>query len=195
VSAEKAKAGALLSQVTILPDDKFVAALDVLAHAADEPEITRFIAEVRPRLRELRPARRPTLKRLLCLPIEDFFTAAGPSDAPAIPRSAIAPCWQLLQRQEGLRLQALMAVLGTLPRDEPKKIAVLGQSLWQLAAKVLATVDETKEPSLAFIGKVMGVASEIQCFKQLMPVKPQRLLKNESACNEIKAALYGIAEK
>lgn len=196
MNAAKANAAAVLSQVTILPDDKFVAALDVLGHAADEPEINKFIEDVRPRLRELRPVRRPTLKRLLCMPIEDLFVVAAEGDTPLLPRSAITPCWQLLQSQEGLRLQALMAALGTLPRNEPKKISTLGHSLWKLAAKVLAGVDAESEPSLALIGKAMGVAGEIQSFKQLMPVKPLlRLVKNELACSEIRTALHKIGEK
>ena len=150
----------LLKKLSTLPDGKFVEALDVLSSVAELPDVMRFIDVVRPRLRKLQPRRRPTLKRLLFLPVEDLFVTGAPRPgSPAIPRTTIAACWSLLERYEPQQLAALAAVLHKMPRADPRSVQPLAHQLWSVAAGGIEAAEqaETVSEPVAMIGKILAV--------------------------------------
>ncbi len=189
----------LLGKISSLSDQKLIEAMDVLAPVAEAPEVSRLLEDIRPRLRRLRPVRRPTLKRLLCRPLEDLLVSgAARKDAPSIPRSAIQPCWALLQERDPGRIQSLTERLAKLPRGEPRQRLELAREFWQRAAEIITEEEKRGAASeaLALIGKVLAVASEIEAFKQALPAKPlMRLRDNGAATAAIREALAAISER
>jgi hypothetical protein len=187
----------LLNKILALPDGKFVAAIDVLAPIADLPEVTRLFDGIRPRLRQLQPRRRPSLRRLLFEPVEDLFVAElFRVGSPAIPRTAIAPCWALLEEREPEDLTVLAATLAKTPvTGDPRSRIPVATRLWQVAASAIAEAGrESPVPeAVAMIGSVLAAAAEVESFKQALPQKPLgNLGANPRALQEVKASVEGL---
>ncbi|HUB94268.1 MAG TPA: hypothetical protein VL993_00030 [Stellaceae bacterium] len=187
----------LLNKILELPDNKFVAALDVLAPIADRPEVTQLFETIRPRLRQLQPRRRPTLKRLLFQPVEDLFVAElFRTGSPAIPRTTIAPCWTLLEERLPEELTQLAAELAETPATgDPRSRIPIAKQLWRMGADAIITAGkESRLPeAVAMIGTVLAAASEVESFKQALPRKPLgNLADNPAVVTEVKASVEGL---
>jgi hypothetical protein len=162
--------------------------------------VTRLFDEIRPRLRQLQPRRRPSLKRLLFEPVEDLFVAelfrAG---SPAIPRTAIAPCWTLLQEWQPEELAALAVTLAKTPATgDPRSRIPVATRLWQVAVRAIAEADRgSRVPeAVAMIGTVLAAATEVESFKQALPQRPlAHLGDNPRAPQEVKASVEGLRDR
>lgn len=133
-------AGAADAQVA-----RVVAMVDRMAErgAADE-----LIAPLRPRLAQLRPARRLSVGRLLFLPLDPLIAPAATwhSQMPALPRPILAPLGRAVQA----RLGALWAEIAQELAAGADERA--GRRLWADAAEILARLprpDDWRETGLA----------------------------------------------
>lgn len=98
-----------------IDDNRFRQVVDLLGRMGDHPEVQQTFSMIRPRLKELRPKRRPTFKRLFCEPFEDLLLSlSGDEPAPlnTIERDLVNRLWPLVEAQIGKeRLRAFPAAL------------------------------------------------------------------------------------
>ncbi|MBP2314866.1 hypothetical protein [Azospirillum soli] len=136
------EAHALLSLGTKLldiDDNRFRQVVDLLGHMGDHPEVQQTFSMIRPRLKELRPKRRPTFKRLFCEPFEDLFQAlSGDEPAPlnTVERGLVNSLWPLVEAQIGKdRLRTFQAALNGGDGQKEQTLA-----FWAEAAQAVAEI-------------------------------------------------------
>lgn len=91
---------------------------------------------LRPRLREARAARVPTLRRMICTPLTPYLTddVDEPRAHGRIPRAAIAPWWSALQRMAGAEIRALEVQLAECAGEGASgNTGGLAESAWKAA--------------------------------------------------------------
>ena len=168
------------------PKESFLAVIEQLGPYTAVPQVARLFDKLRPRLRELRPPRSPSLKRLLCRPFEDLLTSAPANqiDLVRIPRSAIGACWEFLNRRAAGEIAGLERRLARLSASEPERVYELGEALWSLAGHLLLDASSQKPKEVpALIGQVLVAAGPVERFKREVPTTPFAILgKAEGAC-------------
>ncbi|WP_372399582.1 hypothetical protein ABMY26_28630 [Azospirillum sp. HJ39] len=130
----------LESRLFDIPEDKFVEVVRLLERVRDHPDVRQTFAAIRPRLAQVRPDRRPTLKRVLCMPFEDVLEGFGAADMPLgrIERRVIEPVWRLVteygdrHQLDQLDRQVQEAAPGNL-----NALRNIGRRLWPMAAQVI----------------------------------------------------------
>lgn len=130
-----------------IPGDKFLEVVRLLERVRDHPDVQQTFASIRPRLVQMRPERRPTLKRVLCMPFEDVLESFGGADVPLgrIERRAIDPMWGIIEDCADRHAldQLDRQVQGVAPGDHNGMLNI-GRRLWPLAAQTLRSVMESE---------------------------------------------------
>ncbi len=162
-----------------LSDEKLLMVFQQLAVIPDAAIVPALLDEIRPRLRKLRPPRPLTLKRILCTPFEDLFespvmTVHADDAGERISRTAIDPCWRLLQQADPLKLEAFEVELRQVARGLARARLDLSERFWRWAAATLATatVPDAHAPSIRLMADALFAAPVIEEFKRVVPGKP-----------------------
>ena len=147
-AGEKARAArlpGLESRLFDIPEDKFIEVVRLLERVRDHPDVRQTFAAIRPRLVQVRPERRPTLKRVLCMPFEDVLESFGGVDVPLgrIERRVIDPVWKLVMEcgDTALMDQLDRQVQETAPGNL-NALRNIGRRLWPMAAQAIRVVVE-----------------------------------------------------
>lgn len=188
----------LRERLTTLSDAKFVAVMENLGIISELPAVEGLIHEARPRLRVLRPQRPRSLKRPLCLPLEDLL-AVNPTGLPGlavVDRGVVDPLWRHVESHERAALGPLKTEFRRTPANRPQQILDIGERLWQFAAKVLdaAPVPGIPEERSVLLRDIMLVASAIEAFKRAVPRKPIAQL-GDYETDWISDQLHSFAER
>lgn len=114
-----------------------------------------ILAALRPILRVAKPARIPTLQRLICAGIEDFLCdrADDPRLEGLIPRASLAPWWEAARLIAGAEIEALEARLRQLLTAATPHLDTLQQEAQEAAARwcALLVAELAKpKPGMAF---------------------------------------------
>jgi len=128
-----------------IDEGKFRQVVGLLEHMGDHPDVLRTFSMIRPRLAELRPKRRPTLKRLFCEPFEDLFDPVLPGEKTpvnTIERAVINHLWPLVEGQLGSEALAAFAAQQREATDAGNAAAPaeLAEAFWAAAAEAVRTV-------------------------------------------------------
>lgn len=193
----------LQRQLIEAPEGKFVEVVRILEQAADNPEVRQTIQSIRPRLAQLRPARRMTLKRVFCDPFEDVLEARGAGDAPigSIPRRFIDPVWrEVAQRADPRHFEPLEQAVAGLDSHDHDGRHTLGCRLWYVAAQALKQILAAPPPSLGAenlaaasdILEFVEIGHQIVALKNALPAPPIAALDGE-ALKLIEAAIQETA--
>lgn len=113
---------------------KIVSIVDQLSH----PQIrSQLLGPSLPRLKQLRPSRPASLKRLLFLPLAGALTdpLGWRREEGRIPRSAVAPLLEALQEARKPELDALARQMRNAKLEDPKLVHEAGRELWRVAAE------------------------------------------------------------
>lgn len=147
------------SKLLDLPEAKFVEIVHLLEQIGDHPRVREAIGTVRPRIAQVRPARRLTLRRVFCDPFEDLLVPSKDGTVPLRPidRAIIASLWQVVETCAGPdELRPLHRKAGHLSDHDADERHTLGCRVWLIAGRVLrkALADIDADPRLrnAFIG-------------------------------------------
>lgn len=112
----------------------------LLERVRDHPDVRQTFAALRPRLVQVRPNRRPTLKRVLCMPFEDVLESFNGVDVPVgrIERRVIDPVWRLVTEcgDRALIDQLDRQVQETAPGNL-NALRNIGRRLWPMAAQAI----------------------------------------------------------
>ncbi|PWC76727.1 hypothetical protein [Azospirillum sp. TSH64] len=140
----------LESRLFDIPEDKFIEVVRLLERVRDHPDVRQTFAAIRPRLVQVRPSRRPTLKRVLCMPFEDVLESFNGLDVPVgrIERRVIDPVWRLVTEcgDRALIDQLDRQVQETAPGNL-NALRNIGRRLWPMAAQaVRGAVGAAGEP-------------------------------------------------
>lgn len=87
-----------------IDEQRFRQVVGLLEHMGDHPDVQKTFSLIRPRLVELKPRRRPTMKRLFCEPFEDLFEPldrSAPAPLKTIERDVVNGLWPLVEAQIG----------------------------------------------------------------------------------------------
>lgn len=115
---------------------RVVAMVDALA---DRGSADGIIAPLRPRLAQLRPARKLRLTRLLFVPLDPLIVSPRrwrPGE-PTVPRSALTPLADAVRERAGPCAAAVEKLIDGHAQDEAVLIDEAGSMLWREAARVL----------------------------------------------------------
>ena len=135
----------LESRLFDIPEDKFIEVVRLLERVRDHPDVRQTFAAIRPRLVQLRPGRRPTMKRVLCMPFEDVLESFSGVDVPLgrIERRVIEPVWRLVTECGDTALidQLDRQVQETAPGNI-NSLRNIGRRLWPMAAQAIRAAVE-----------------------------------------------------
>lgn len=165
------------------PENKFIEVVRVLEQAGDRPEVRRTIESIRPRLAEVRPARRMTLKRIFCDPFEDMLEARAGRDgaAVAIPRTHIDAIWrETAVRADPRHMGPLEQAVGGLDSNDADGRHTLGCRLWYACAQALGKLTAEAPASLGAdalatardIQQYVEIGHQIATLKNALPPRP-----------------------
>lgn len=130
----------LESRLFDIPEDKFIEVVRLLERVRDHPDVRQTFAAIRPRLVQVRPDRRPTMKRVLCMPFEDVLESFSGVDVPLgrIERRVIEPVWRLVTECGDTALidQLDRQVQETAPGNI-NALRNIGRRLWPMAAEAI----------------------------------------------------------
>ncbi len=173
-----------------LDDEKLRQVVSLLEAALDRPDGNAakvMLDQLRPKLVEARPPRRPNLRRLLCQPFEDMLVNGVTSGhlVGRIPRSAIMPIWTLfLERGDKSIIDAAQQNPGsqaTIMAALDHFVAVMKAELAEASAfatkgrsLLLRLGGEPHYLALDVIVGAVGLARNIGRLKAAMPPKPIR---------------------
>lgn len=162
-----------------IPDEKFVEVVRLLERVRDHPDVRKTFSIIRPRLARIRPDRRPTLKRVLCMPFEDVLESRGGAEAPLgrIERRAIEPVWRLVEESADPHLfdQLDRRVQEAAPGDR-NALVNIGNRLWPMAARILRGALDGEESRRTLSRRLHGddellrQVGDIAAFLDLGPV-------------------------
>lgn len=175
---------ALESKLLDIPEDKFVEVVRLLERLRDHPDVHRTFTAIRPRLAQLRPDRRPTLKRVLCMPFEDLLESAVGADLPVgrIERRCIEPVWRLVaERLDRADVDRFEGQIREAPPGSRTALLNVGRRLWPLASGILrdALADDgflRDDPELrrpmAEVAALLDVGPVVESLKDDLSPKP-----------------------
>jgi hypothetical protein len=168
----------------------------LLEESRDQPEIQTIMERIRPRLKRIRPLRKPNLQRLFYLPFEDLLrNEAGKAEDGRVRRAAAQLAWDfiLAKNDDGERriYKVMTARLRGLDAGDTSGQSVLARRLWPPAALLLdeAAINAATNRAIRqdLIGeeieliddirqivRLLAVGHEIQLLKQALPPKPIR---------------------
>ena len=153
-AGEKARAArlpGLESRLFDIPEDKFIEVVRLLERVRDHPDVRQTFAAIRPRLVQVRPERRPTLKRVLCMPFEDVLESFGGVDVPLgrIERRVIDPVWKLVMECGDTALidQLDRQVQETAPGNL-NALRNIGRRLWPMAAQAIRVLARAQQDAV-----------------------------------------------
>jgi hypothetical protein len=150
------------------PENKFIEVVRVLEQAGDRPEVRRTIESIRPRLAQVRPTRRMTLKRLFCDPFEDMLEARTGRDgaAVAIPRAHIDAVWrETAARADPRHMGPLEQAVGGLNSNDADGRHTLGCRLWYACSQALGKL--TAEAPASMGAEALAAARDIQQYVEI----------------------------
>lgn len=169
----------LESRLLDIPEDKFVEVVRLLERVRDHPDIRQTFSLIRPRLTRIRPERRPTLKRILCMPFEDVLESFGGIEVPLgrIERRVIEPVWRIVEETVDQHAfdQLDRQVQEIAPGNRNAQLN-LGRRLWLAAAQALRkALDEDSGKQLLwrrFHGDedLVRQAREVAIFLEIGPI-------------------------
>jgi hypothetical protein len=98
-AAESTNADDLAATLSTASDENLLRIMAMIDRLPDRSQIDRLLADIRPRMAQLRPSRPLTLTRLLFLPLSGALVdrAAWRQDPSTIPRAALKPMYTLLR--------------------------------------------------------------------------------------------------
>ena len=168
----------------------------LLEEARDQPDVQAIMERIRPRLKRVRPLRRPNLQRLFYLPFEDLLVdAPAEIDDGRVPRRAAQLAWQFVLAKNDAAERKIYKVMETrlrgLESDDQRGQSVLARRMWAPAANLLdeaavnAATNKTirhellgKEPELLEgirqVVRLLAAGEEVQLLKDTLPPKPIR---------------------
>lgn len=162
-----------------IPDEKFVEVVRLLERVRDHPDVRKTFSIIRPRLAQIRPDRRPTLKRVLCMPFEDVLESRGGADSPLgrIERRAIEPVWRLVEENADPHLfdQLDRRVQDVAPGDR-NALVNIGNRLWPMATRILRGALDGEESRRTLSRRLHGddellrQVGDIAAFLDLGPI-------------------------
>lgn len=124
-----------------------------------------ILESIRPKLREARPPRTPTVLRLVCDGFEEFLVNQRGAEKRVgeIPRSTISLVWLLLQNHaDSKRLTDYAGVLSEAVRiNDDEEVDLIGRTIREIAAEILASEisewpdDEKKFPKIRALGRAL----------------------------------------
>lgn len=143
----------LENRLSDIPDTKFVEIVRLLEQIGDHPRVRETIRSIRPRMVQVRPARRLTLQRIFCDPFEDLLDSPRLDTAQVrrIDRSIITPLWQVVEACADTGQLAMMRRQVALIDDRDADARhTLGCRLWYIASQSLrkAIADINSNPRL-----------------------------------------------
>ncbi|HYD99367.1 MAG TPA: hypothetical protein VEH84_08290 [Alphaproteobacteria bacterium] len=172
---------ALAERMLDADERKFLQVFELLQHLPDPGAVNAAMATLRPRLKVLRPARRPSLKRLMCQPFEELlFSAPEPEWRPGrVWRGAIDPAWRLVERRLG------RPALTALQQRFRAEGAAAGRTLWRDAAEALQAeavravagggafgagpAGDVVLRNAIFMASVLDIADEVAALRAALP--------------------------
>jgi hypothetical protein len=168
----------------------------LLEEARDQPEVQTIMERIRPRLKRVRPARKPNLQRLFYLPFEDLLlNAPGRHDDGRIPRRAAQRAWEFVLAKNDAAERRIYKVMDTrlrgLDPNDTRGQSVLARRMWPPAANLLdeaATNATTNKPirrellgdetelmeGVRQIVRLLAAGEDIQLLKETLPPQPIR---------------------
>lgn len=123
-----------------IPEAKFVEIVRLLEQIGEHPRVRETFDTIRPRLAQVRPMRRLTLKRVFCDPFEDVLDSVPPGDGSVgrVSRAIIDPLWRVVEeRAEARHMQAMQQQVRTIAATDARARHTLGCRLWYVAATTL----------------------------------------------------------
>jgi hypothetical protein len=162
-----------------IPEAEFTALVHELEqrrlNEARARKISLIMSFLRPRLAILKPFRRMTLLRLLCMPFEDIlYNPGSPRKAIGkIPRNAIRSVWDLLRENaDKARVTAFEEQLASMPMEEQTAEALLevGQEFWPFCAYALRGVIVVAEGSTRLRRELIDKMGDDNHFASLKEV-------------------------
>lgn len=177
-------------QLLYIDEQKFREVVSLLEHMGHHPEVQKTFSLIRPRLAEVKPRRRPTLKRVFCEPFEDLFEPPMPGDrtpVDAIERVVVNRLWPLVEAEMGTTLVADLSA--RLKSADGPALEELSLELWTAgAAAVIAVTAKFEAGRLAdeldirlnpgrvrqlqHVGNALGAAGGIVALKKVLAPKP-----------------------
>jgi hypothetical protein len=130
----------LESRLFDIPEDKFIEVVRLLERVRDHPDVRQTFAAIRPRLVQVRPGRRPTMKRVLCMPFEDVLESFSGVDVPLgrIERRVIEPVWRLVTEcGDTALIDQLDRQVQETPPGNINALRNIGRRLWPMAAQAI----------------------------------------------------------
>ncbi len=205
--------GIIENRLFDIPEEKFVEIVRLLEQVGDHPEVRETIASIRPRLVQVRPARRLTLKRVFCDPFEDLLEAAKLDDVPIsrLSRSVIDPVWALVEsRGDRKHMGPLEKQVKLVNADDASARHGLGCRLWYVATTTLRDAlaeagRDHKARRALFPGgdeqiaqvrdlvEFLEIGHQIVALKNTLPPKPIPALEPEDI-DAIEAAVKDVAK-
>jgi hypothetical protein len=188
-------------RVDTLSEERFVRVFTLLDELEGHPAALSVYERARPRLKRVRPPRRPTLQRAFCLPFEDLLvdtrTGGRMTDA-TVRRIVMRATWAWLAQHPGFEHDAFAARLRRIPPQDHEGLDALGRDLWQAGAQVLSRAlgrapdpsdgterlfgpDGTWHEDVAQIARTLDMGSAIEGLKRTLPSAPIRAVDAECA--------------
>ncbi|BAI73752.1 hypothetical protein AZL_a02210 (plasmid) [Azospirillum sp. B510] len=130
----------LESRLFDIPEEKFIEVVRLLERVRDHPDVRQTFAAIRPRLVQVRPNRRPTLKRVLCMPFEDLLDGADGVEVPPgrIERRVIDPVWRLVTEcGDGALIDQLDRQVQETAAGNLNALRNIGRRLWPMAEQAI----------------------------------------------------------
>src|SRR6266568_4660749 len=141
MSAAKTQIQLTVDLLRSTTDDRFVKAIKSLEQRGESDEVQQIRSQVRDRLKEMRPPRRLNLTRIFCEPFEEMLRNSVVGQSSWVPRSAILPCWRVVEGYVDAKLLIqIRHEIETLTDVSQEQLCTLGEPLWEAAGKALAKV-------------------------------------------------------
>ncbi len=144
--------GNLEGQLFKIPEQDLTELVAKLERRAQDPSKAlgagKILDQLRPRLAILKPQRQATLVRFFAEPFADLLYTTGEPRKPVgrIPRTAIVPCYKLLQEHsEPSRIERYQHDLDAIEPDNDEALITLGTGFWRYASGQLRRVIEEAE--------------------------------------------------
>jgi len=184
-----------------IPEAKFLQLVNFLEknleRGGDTTPLRLLLSKMRPRMVQVRPPRRNTVKRQLCRPFEELLyntKSQLPVDG-RIPRTAIEPVYKMFEEEaEKGQIAEMEQELGSLAIDDPKCEAI-GSKIWAMGAVNLRSlmvrnqrdaisrrdlVEKIKGEhifkALADIVEILEIADIVQSMRRQLPPRPIQTL-------------------
>ncbi|MCG5243459.1 hypothetical protein MCW82_27135 [Azospirillum doebereinerae] len=185
---------ALETKLLDIPDEKFAEVVRLLERVRDHPDVRQTFATIRPRLIQTRPDRRPTLKRVLCMPFEDVLESPGgrgkvEQPLGRIERRAIEPVWRLVaERADQAVFERLDHQVRETAPGNRNALLNIGRVLWPMAAGILHAAAAENGPlrgdaplrrQVEEIAGLLDIGLIVEALKSDLSPKPVPALEEE----------------